>query len=162
VLAFRLTIFQEIDMQKFISKTLALVVLTAAGGAFAQTTPVGTWKTIDDKTKTERAIIRISESGGVFSGKLEKLLAADAKPDAVCDKCSDDRKDKPIVGMEIVRGVKKADSDNTWDGGTILDAGEGKIYKVRLQMAEGGKKMEVRGYVGAPLLGRTQVWMRVE
>jgi uncharacterized protein (DUF2147 family) len=128
----------------------------------AQTSPVGVWKTIDDKTKTERAQIRISEAGGVFTGKLEKLLAADAKPDSVCDKCADDRKDKPIVGMEIIRGVKKAEADNTWDGGTILDAAEGKIYKVRLQTADGGKKLEVRGYVGAPMLGRTQTWLRVE
>jgi uncharacterized protein (DUF2147 family) len=151
-----------INTQKCISKTLALALLATAGAALAQTTPVGVWKTIDDKTKTERAMIRISEAGGVLTGKLEKLLAADAKPDALCDKCSDDRKDKPMVGMEIVRGVKKAESENTWDGGTILDAAEGKIYKVRLQMAEGGKKMEVRGYVGAPLLGRTQIWMRAE
>jgi uncharacterized protein (DUF2147 family) len=149
-------------MKQLITHTLALALLATAGGAFAQASPVGVWKTIDDKTKTERAIIRISESGGVFTGKLEKLLAADAKPDAVCDKCADDRKDKPIVGMEIVRGVKKAEAENTWDGGTILDAGEGKIYKVRLQTADSGKKLEVRGYVGAPLLGRTQTWMRVE
>jgi uncharacterized protein (DUF2147 family) len=134
----------------------------ASTSVMAQTSPVGVWKTIDDKTKTERAQIRISEAGGVFTGKLEKLLAADAKADSVCDKCADDRKDKPIVGMEIIRGVKKAEAENTWDGGTILDAAEGKIYKVRLQTADGGKKLEVRGYVGAPMLGRTQTWIRVE
>jgi uncharacterized protein (DUF2147 family) len=134
----------------------------AAGAAFAQASPVGVWKTIDDKTKTERAQVRIAENGGTFVGKIEKLLGADAKPDSKCDKCEDDRKDKPIVGMEIIRGVKKAEADNTWDGGTILDAGEGKIYKVRLQLADGGKKLEVRGYIGAPLLGRTQTWIRVE
>ena len=143
-------------------KTLALALLAAASGAFAQASPVGVWKTIDDKTKTERAQIRISEAGGVLTGKLEKLLAADAKPDALCDKCSDDRKDKPLVGLEVIRGVKKGDSDNTWEGGTILDAAEGKIYKVRMQPVEGGKKMEVRGYVGAPMFGRTQTWIRVE
>jgi uncharacterized protein (DUF2147 family) len=132
------------------------------GSAWAQATPAGVWKTIDDKTKTERAQIRITEAGGVFSGKIEKLLAADAKPDALCDKCTDDRKDKPMVGLEVLRGVKKADGDNTWEGGTILDAAEGKIYKVRLQTADGGKKLEVRGYVGMPMLGRTQTWIRVE
>ncbi len=141
---------------------LALPALLAAGGAWAQTTPVGLWKTIDDKTKSERALVRISESGGVMSGRIEKLLAPDAKPDAVCDKCSDDRKDKPIVGMEIVRGVKKAEADNTWEGGTILDSTEGKVYKVRMQPADGGKKLEVRGYIGMPMLGRTQTWVRVE
>lgn len=143
-------------------KTLIALSLLAAGAAWAQTTPVGLWKTIDDKTKSERALVRISESGGVFSGRIEKLLAADAKPDAKCDKCEDDRKDKPIVGLEIVRGVKKADAENTWDGGTILDSAEGKVYKVRMQPADGGKKLEVRGYVGMPMLGRTQTWVRVE
>ena len=141
---------------------LAAAFAIAAGSAFGQASPAGLWKTIDDKTKTERALVRLSESGGVFVGKIEKLLAPDAKPDGVCDKCGDDRKDKPMVGLEIVRGVKKSESENTWDGGTILDAAEGKIYKVRLQLAEGGSKLEVRGFVGAPLLGRTQVWQRVE
>ena len=141
---------------------IALALAAAVGSVSAQTTPVGVWKTIDDKTKTEKAQIRITEAGGVYSAKIEKLLAADAKPDSVCDKCSDDRKDKPIVGMEIMRGVKRSDSDNTWDGGTILDAAEGKVYKVRLQTADGGKKLEVRGYIGMPMMGRTQTWIRVE
>ena len=144
---------------------IALTLLSAmslAGNAFAQTTPVGVWKTIDDKTNTEKAQVRVTETGGVLSARLEKLLAADAKQDAVCDKCTDDRKDKPLVGLEIMRGVKKSDAENTWDGGTILDAAEGKVYKVRLQPADGGKKLEVRGYVGMPMLGRTQTWIRVE
>ena len=141
---------------------IVLALVAAVGSVSAQGTPVGVWKTIDDKTKTEKAQIRITEAGGVYSAKIEKLLAADAKPDAVCDKCSDDRKDKPIVGMEIMRGVKRGDGDNTWDGGTILDAAEGKVYKVRLQTADGGKKLEVRGYVGMPMMGRTQTWIRVE
>ncbi|HZF81435.1 MAG TPA: DUF2147 domain-containing protein [Rubrivivax sp.] len=139
-----------------------LALVSACGAALAQATPVGVWKSIDDKTKTERSQVRISESGGVLSGRIEKLLATDAKPDAKCDKCEDDRKDKPIVGMEIIRGVKKAEAENTWEGGTILDPAEGKVYKVRLQTADGGKKLEVRGYVGTPMLGRTQTWVRVE
>jgi uncharacterized protein (DUF2147 family) len=139
-----------------VATTLAL----AAGTAFAQATPVGTWKTIDDKTKAERALVRITESGGVLTGRIEKLLAGSTMtPDSKCDKCEDDRKDKPIVGLEIVRGVKKGEGD-VWEGGTILDAGEGKVYKVRMTPIEGGKKMEVRGYVGMPMLGRTQVWIR--
>jgi uncharacterized protein (DUF2147 family) len=141
---------------------LTLLATTFSGAALAQATPVGVWKTIDDKTKTERAQVRITESNGVLSGKVEKLLAPDAKPDAVCDKCSDDRKDMPIVGMEILRGVKRSGSDKLWDGGTILDAAEGKVYRVRIAPVDGGKKLEVRGYVGVPMLGRTQTWIRIE
>lgn len=144
-------------------KTLiAITLLAFAGTALAQTTPVGVWKTIDDKTGTERAQIRITDNSGVLSGRIEKLLAADAKQDGVCDKCEDDRKGQPMLGLEVVRGVKKSDDANLWDGGTILDAKEGKVYKVRMEPIEGGQKMEVRGYVGLPLLGRTQTWIRVE
>ena len=143
-------------------KMLIAALLATAGAAYAQATPVGLWKTIDDKTKTERALVRITEAGGVLTGRIEKLLAADAKADAKCDKCEDDRKDKPMLGLEIVRGLKKGDSEGLWDGGTILDSAEGKIYKVRMQPADGGKKLEVRGYVGMPMLGRTQTWIRVE
>ena len=140
---------------------IAAVAFGLVGSAaLAQMSPVGLWKTIDDETKKEKALVRVTESGGVVSGKIEKLLAADAKPDALCDKCEDDRKGKPIVGMEIIRNVKK-DGD-VWAGGTILDSAKGKVYKVKMTPTDGGKKLEVRGYVGAPMFGRTQTWQRVE
>jgi len=131
--------------------------------ALAQATPVGTWKTIDDASKKEKSLVRITEAGGVLTGKLEKLLDPGTKADAVCDKCTDDRKDKPLVGLTIITGVKQsASAADVWDGGHILDPNDGKIYKVRLSPTDGGKKLEVRGYVGMPLLGRTQTWLRVE
>jgi uncharacterized protein (DUF2147 family) len=131
--------------------------------AHAQATPAGLWKTIDDESKKEKSLIRITETQGVFTGKLEKLLDPTAKPDAVCDKCSDDRKDKPLVGMTLIKNVKQSEGDKAlWDGGEILDPNNGKTYKVRLTPGEGGKTLAVRGYIGAPLLGRTQTWIRVE
>ena len=142
---------------------IALGLGLFAALAHAQATPAGLWKTIDDETKKEKSLIRITEAGGVFTGKLEKLLDPSSKPDAVCDLCSDDRKDKPIVGMTLVKGVKQSDSDKgRWDGGEILDPNNGKTYKVRLTPGEGGKTLAVRGYIGAPMLGRTQTWVRVE
>jgi len=131
--------------------------------AHAQATPAGLWKTIDDETKKEKSLIRITEAGGVFTGKLEKLLDPSAKPDVVCDLCSDERKDKPIVGMTLIKGAKQSESDKgRWDGGEILDPNNGKTYKVRLTPGDGGKTLAVRGYIGAPMLGRTQTWIRVE
>ena len=98
-----------------IRQTRQLVVAIGLGlfaaMAHAQATPVGLWKTIDDETKKEKSLIRITEAGGVFTGKLEKLLDPSSKPDAVCDLCSDDRKDKPIVGMTLIKNVKQSDSD---------------------------------------------------
>ena len=142
--------------------TLTTLALLAASTAFAQSTPVGLWKTIDDETKQEKSLVRISEAGGVFTGKIEKLLDP-AKASAVCEKCSDDRKNQPVAGMTIIKGVKaNAEDKDLFDGGEILDPNNGKTYKVRLKPADGGKKLDVRGYIGAPLLGRTQTWIRVE
>jgi uncharacterized protein (DUF2147 family) len=145
-----------------LKKTFVACALLAHAFAFAQANPVGLWKTIDDETKADKSLIRITETGGVFSGKIEKLLDP-ARQDAKCDKCSDDRKDQPIAGMTVIRNVKQKDGDATmWDGGEILDPHNGKTYKVRLKPVDGGKVLEVRGYIGAPLLGRTQTWLRVE
>ena len=131
--------------------------------AHAQATPAGLWKTIDDETKKEKSLIRITEAGGVFSGKLERLLDPATPADAVCEKCSDERKGRPLVGMTLVKGVRQSDGDKAlWDGGEILDPNNGKTYKVRMTPAEGGKTLAVRGYIGAPLLGRTQTWFRVD
>jgi len=128
--------------------------------AHAQATPVGLWKTIDDETKQEKSYVRISESGGAVSGKIEKLLDP-AKQDAVCDKCSDERKDKPVLGMTIIKNVKRDATDATrWDGGEILDPNNGKTYKVRLTPQDGGKALEVRGFIGP--FYRNQTWIRVE
>lgn len=130
---------------------------------FVQASPVGLWKTIDDATKKEKSLVRITEQGGVLSGRIEKLLDPQSKPDAMCDKCSDERKGQAIVGLNIIRNVRQnADDASIWEGGDILDPNNGKVYRVRLKPVDGGKKLEVRGYIGAPLLGRTQVWQRVE
>lgn len=139
----------------------ALGLAAAATVAHAQATPTGLWKTIDDETKQEKSLVRISEAGGVFSGKIEKLLDP-AKQAAVCDQCSDERKGQPVLGMTIVKGVKAGSEPGRFEGGEILDPNNGKTYKVRLTPTDGGKKLEVRGYIGTPLLGRTQTWTRVE
>jgi uncharacterized protein (DUF2147 family) len=141
---------------------VAFVLATASVLAMAQATPAGLWKTIDDDGKTEKSLVRIVNTGGVFSGKVEKI-SDPAKADEKCSKCEDARKDQPIVGMTIIDGVKQDDEETTlFSGGQILDPKNGKIYKVRLKTVDGGKKLDVRGYIGTPLLGRTQTWVRVE
>src|SRR5438105_2935888 len=109
---------------------LATLAFVAHSLAFAQATPVGLWKTIDDDGKTEKSLVRISETGGVLTGKIEKILAPDAKPNAVCERCTDERKDKPIVGMTILRNL--TNGGDWWDGGDVTDPNNGKVYKARL------------------------------
>jgi uncharacterized protein (DUF2147 family) len=136
---------------------IAIALAVAAGAAAAQATPVGLWKTIDDETKQEKSYVRITEEGGVLAGRVEKLLDP-AKQDSKCDKCTDERKDKPVAGMTILRNVKPG--GDVWEGGDILDPANGKVYRVRLKPEEGGKRLEVRGYIGP--FYRNQHWIRVE
>jgi uncharacterized protein (DUF2147 family) len=125
----------------------------------AQMSPVGLWRNVDDKTGEAKAEIRIVEAGGALSGRIEKRLGKDVKPDDVCDQCSDDRKDKPVVGLEIIRGARKAEGKEVWEGGKILDPENGRNYTLRMTPVDGGKKLEVRGSIGP--FGRTQTWIRV-
>jgi uncharacterized protein (DUF2147 family) len=118
--------------------------------------PVGLWKSIDDETKQPKALIRIAEQGGVLVGKIEKILTD--KADAVCELCPDDRKGKPVQGMTILTGLKKDGEE--WSGGEVLDPNNGKIYKAKAKLVDGGRKLDVRGFVGVALLGRTQTWLR--
>ncbi|MFO0470815.1 MAG: DUF2147 domain-containing protein [Pseudomonadota bacterium] len=142
-------------MKKFLAAALCAL---AAPLVLAQGSPVGLWKTIDDKTGKERSLVRISDGGGALVGRIEKRLDPAGKPDARCDTCADDRKDRPVDGLEIIRGAR-ADGE-AWTGGTILDPEDGKVYRLRLKVEEAGRKLEVRGYLGP--FYRNQHWIRVE
>ena len=142
-------------------RTVALLgafVLHAA--AWAQPTPAGLWKTIDDETKKEKSFVRIVDGGGVLTGRIEKIIDP-AKQTDVCEKCSDERKNQPIAGLTIIRNARANPEDPTvWSGGDILDPNNGKVYKLRLKPLDGGKELEVRGYIGP--FYRNQTWIRVE
>jgi len=140
---------------------LAAVLFTVtAVSAMAQSTPVGLWRNVDDKTGEAKAEIRIADANGALLGRIEKSLKKDTKPDATCDECADDRKGKPIAGLEIIRGGKKAEGKDVWEGGKILDPENGKEYRASFTPIDGGKKLEVRGYLGP--FWRTQTWNRVQ
>ncbi|HEV2700828.1 MAG TPA: DUF2147 domain-containing protein [Steroidobacteraceae bacterium] len=141
-------------------KTIAALLLCLpmmAGLAHAQNTPAGLWKTVDDHSGQEKSLVRISESGGVLSGRVEKLLHP-SKPVPLCDRCTDERRGKPIVGLSIIEGMRQ--HGDVWGDGNILDPDNGKIYTLRLKLLDGGKTLQVRGYIG-PFF-RTQTWSRVE
>jgi uncharacterized protein (DUF2147 family) len=126
----------------------------------ADHTPAGLWKTIDDNTGKPRSLIRITESNGEYNAVVEKGLLETDTGDKVCDKCTDERKGQKIIGMTIAKGLKK--NGNKYDGGEILDPDNGKIYKCKMTLDEAGDKLEVRGYIGISLIGRSQTWLRVE
>ncbi|WP_295953247.1 DUF2147 domain-containing protein [Rhodoferax sp.] len=142
-------------MKKIIALTAGLI---CASCVFSQMTPEGLWRSIDDKSGQPKAEIRITVNGGVLSGVVEKALMP--SPEPLCVQCSDDRKDKPKLGMEIIRGAKKAEGKDVWEDGKILDPDNGKNYTLRMEPLEDGKKLQVRGYIGP--FYRTQIWLRVQ
>ncbi len=150
----------EKPMKKQIKHLVIATTFLAAGTAFAQLTPVGTWQSIDDKTGEAKVEVVITENAGVLSGRIDKQLRKQADPNRRCTECKDDRKDQLFVGLEIIRGVRKGDGDDIWEGGRILDPESGSEYRVRMKPIEGGKRMELRGYLGP--IWRTQTWVRVK
>jgi uncharacterized protein (DUF2147 family) len=144
--------------------TLSVVVAALFSGSAAlaqQTSPVGLWRTISDDTGKQKSLVRITEANGVFSGKVEKLFREPGEePNPLCDKCDGELKGKPALGMTILTGIKQ--DGKAYDGGKILDPNNGKIYSAKLTLTDGGKKLEMRGYIGMPMMGRTQTWLREE
>ena len=132
---------------------LATVFASLSAVAAAQMTPVGQWHSSDEKTGELKSLIIISETGGVLNGHVDKLLRKTADQKAVCKECTDDRKDKPMLGLQIIRGAKKVDGKDVWEGGKILDPENGKEYALRMTPIEDGKKLEVRGSI--LFVGRT-------
>jgi uncharacterized protein (DUF2147 family) len=137
---------------------IAAFALCAATAASAQMTPVGRWQSIDDATNKPKAEIVIrAGADGALVGVVDKALVPSKEPN--CTLCTDERKDKPKLGMEIIRGAKMAEGGEVWEGGNILDPDNGKTYTLRMKPLDGGARLQIRGYIGP--FYRTQVWIRV-
>jgi uncharacterized protein (DUF2147 family) len=141
--------------------TLAIAILPPLAGAADLSSPVGQWRTIDDKTGRENGLVEIWRVGDELQGRVVKVIPKPGdNPNPVCDKCDGPEKGQPVVGMTILKGFKH-DGD-AWDGGTILDPKSGNVYSSELRLDDGGQKLLVRGYLGISLLGRTQTWLRAD
>lgn len=144
---------------KLLALMLTLPMLALSSLALAQTSPVGTWTTIDDKTHKPKSVVEIYEArDGTLAGRVNEVLHSERGPNPLCDKCSGANKDKPVKGMVILWGVKQ--KRDSWEGGKILDPATGKVYSVKMTPIDGGKKLDVRGFMGFSLLGKTQTWIR--
>ena len=135
-----------------------LVLLAAALPTLAMAaTPEGVWKTIDDHSGKVKSLVTISEQNGILSGKVSRIMDP-AKREALCTKCKGSRKNQKIEGMNILWDMTK--EGDIYDDGKIIDPESGKVYSASMKLLDNGNKMEVRGYIGFSLIGRSQVWER--
>jgi uncharacterized protein (DUF2147 family) len=133
-----------------------------AAGAASEAEPaeVGLWQTVSDKTGKPEGYIRVTLVSGELRGVIERGMPGD-DANALCTKCPGERKNQRKIGMTIMNGLHRTDSD-WWGGGEILDPDEGKVYRCKVRAVDSGRKLEVRGFIGISLLGRTQTWLRAE
>lgn len=150
------------SMRKKLLFTLSMAALASPVWAqdAASPSPVGVWATHSDKTGEVQAHVAISERKGHLVGRIVQVLDPAAKPGELCVKCQDDRKNKPMASLEIIRGVQAKAGDGDWDGGRILDPQEGREYRLKLIPSADGQSLGVRGYLGP--FYRTQHWSRVQ
>jgi uncharacterized protein (DUF2147 family) len=146
------------------SKYFLIVFISVLGSSAvcaAELSPVGLWRTIDDQTGKPRGLVRITETNGEYQARVEKTFpkpGEDSNPK--CEKCNGTRQNQPIIGMTILWGLKKQGDE--YQGGEILDPENGKVYRARIKVEDGGKKLDVRGFIGFSLFGRSQTWVREE
>ncbi|MES2318119.1 MAG: DUF2147 domain-containing protein [Pseudomonadota bacterium] len=147
-------------MKILVSAALLALACALPSLALAQeASPVGLWKNIDDITGKPKALIRITDNKGELRGQIEKLfLKPSDDPNPRCGLCKGANKDAPIIGMVFMSGLRKSGDEYT--GGEILDPDDGKVYRSKMTVVDGGKKLNVRGYIGMPLFGRSQIWVR--
>lgn len=137
----------------------ATLSLMTAGAAAQERTALGLWRTLNDRTGQAEGLVRITESDGELRGQVVKVFSPPApSAEPLCQECRGELHNKPVVGMTILRGLR-------WDGeqyagGEILDPDNGIVYRCRVRVVEGGNKLEVRGFIGVSLFGRTQTWLR--
>lgn len=147
-------------MRSLISAVLLALPLTLSSLAFAAESPAGRWQTIDDETGKPKSIVEIEQAAdGTLSGKVAEILQSEHGANPLCNACEGERKGQPIAGMTILWDLKP-DGERIWSGGTILDPAKGKTYRAKITLPEGGKTLEMRGYLGIEALGRTQTWIR--
>ncbi len=118
------------------------------------------WQTIDDKTGEKKTVMQLTESGGKVTGKILKVLDKE-KADALCTKCPGSLKNKPVEGLQILSGFK-ADGNNQWSDGKLVDPESGKTYSGKLTLSDNGQSLKLRGFVGTPVFGRSQTWQRIK
>jgi uncharacterized protein (DUF2147 family) len=142
--------------------TLVFVLALVAPPAWAQAaaSPSGVWRSVDDQTGSPRALVRIFEQNGMLYGRVEKIFDPKQAVEA-CEKCSGDRRGKPVQGLDIIRGLHP-DGTGAWSGGEILDPETGDTYRASLRVTDNGRKLVLRGSVLGGLIGRSQTWLRAD
>jgi uncharacterized protein (DUF2147 family) len=151
-------------MMKLPVFTLLLIAAVSAAGTArvraAEPSAVGLWEQVDENTKKAESWFRIFEKNGVYEGAIVKMFPKPGEdPNWVCSKCEGAEKNQPVLGMNLIKGMQR--TGLTYENGTIMDPRDGNVYHALMNLSPDGSKLEVRGYLGISLFGRSQTWNRL-
>lgn len=138
----------------------ALAAAASLGAGAPQPTAAGLWEKVGD-SGMPAAWFRIIDCGGRYEGKIVKMFPTSGEnpSDWRCTECKGDQRNAPVLGLTFIKNMRK--DGLTYEGGTILDPRDGATYSAILQLSPDGGQLTVRGYLGIPLLGRSEVWKRL-
>jgi uncharacterized protein (DUF2147 family) len=140
----------------------AIIMLGAAGASLRAAEPfaVGLWEQVDEKSGKPESWFKITERNGAYEGNIVKIFFKPGEDENwVCDKCEGAERGKPVLGLALIKGMQR--NGSSYENGTIMDPRDGAVYRALMKLSPDGQKLEVRGYLGISLFGRSQVWNRL-
>jgi uncharacterized protein (DUF2147 family) len=152
-------------MQVLLIAVLVLFNATAWAApapAAGEPSAIGLWEQVDEKSGQAESWFRIVEKDGVYTGTIVKMFAkpGDPPPESFrCTKCEGAEKDAPVLGLALIKAMKR--NGLSYEGGTIMDPRDGTVYRALMNLSPDGKKLEVRGFLGYAVFGRSQTWNRL-
>ena len=149
------------SLQKLVVMS-AIVMLGAAGASLraAEPSAVGLWEQVDEKSGKPESWFKITERNGAYEGNIVKIFFKPGEDENwVCDKCEGAERGKPVLGLALIKGMQR--NGSSYENGTIMDPRDGAVYRALMKLSPDGQKLEVRGYLGISLFGRSQVWNRL-
>ena len=149
------------SLQKLVVMS-AIIMLGAAGASLraAEPSAVGLWEQVDEKSGKPESWFKITERNGAYEGNIVKIFFKPGEDENwVCDKCEGAERGKPVLGLALIKGMQR--NGSSYENGTIMDPRDGAVYRALMKLSPDGQKLEVRGYLGISLFGRSQVWNRL-
>ena len=149
------------SLQKLVVMS-AIIMLGAAGASLraAEPSAVGLWEQVDEKSGKPESWFKITERNGAYEGNIVKIFFKPGEDENwVCDKCEGAERGKPVLGLALIKGMQR--NGSSYENGTIMDQRDGAVYRALMKLSPDGQKLEVRGYLGISLFGRSQVWNRL-
>ena len=139
---------------------LVLVGATGLPVRAAEPTAAGLWEQVDENSGKPESWFKITERNGVYVGNLVKIFFKPGEDENwVCDRCEGAEKGAPVLGLALIKGMRR--NGDSYENGTIMDPRDGSVYRALMRLSPDGNKLEVRGYLGISLFGRSQVWNRL-